>query len=208
MQNRLLKELADWATIPPDDLRERLEALIGRAPEDETVRLARRLFAQALEARGGLKIYTIHGFCERLLQRFPLEARVTPHFAVLDDRDQAEMRRAAFDAAIACAAENRDSALGQALARIIAVTSEDYFRKVVDAVLAKRAELARMMAHHDFVPTGRRQRLPRSSICSTSPATPSTPSLSSLPVFSPTRRSTRHRCLRHACQRREDREGH
>ena len=152
MQNRLLKELADWATIPPDDLRERLEALIGRAPEDETVRLARRLFAQALEARGGLKIYTIHGFCERLLQRFPLEARVTPHFAVLDDRDQAEMRRAAFDAAIACAAENRDSALGQALARIIAVTSEDYFRKVVDAVLAKRAELARMMAHHDSRP--------------------------------------------------------
>src|SRR4029077_10513702 len=73
-------------------------------------------------------------------------------FAVLDDRDRAETRRAAFDAAIACAAENRDSTLGGALARIIAVTSEDYFRKVVDAVLAKRAELARMMAHHDSRP--------------------------------------------------------
>jgi ATP-dependent helicase/nuclease subunit A len=152
MQNRLLKELAEWATIPPDDLREGLEALIGHAPDEEDLRRARRLFAQALEARGGLKIYTIHGFCERLLQRFPLEARVTPNFKVLDDRGQAEMRRAAFDAAIAIAAANRDGVLGRALAKIIAVTSEDYFRKVVDAVLAKRVELAQMMAYHDSRP--------------------------------------------------------
>jgi ATP-dependent helicase/nuclease subunit A len=151
MQNRLLKELADWATIPSDTLRQRLEALIGRAPEDEEVR-ARRLFAQALEAHGGLKIYTIHGFCERLLQRFPIEAGITPHFAVLDDREQVEMRRAAFDAAIAGAAKDREGVLGQALAKIIAVTSEEYFRKVVDAVLAKRVELAAMMAHHESHP--------------------------------------------------------
>lgn len=149
MQNRLLKELADWATIPTEDLRDKLAALMGQAPEDENLRRARRLFARALEARGGLKIHTIHGFCERLLQRFPLESQVTPHFAVLDERGQAEMRRAAFDAIIARAAENRDGALGKALAKIIAVTSEEYFRKVVDAVLTKRAELARMMAYHD-----------------------------------------------------------
>jgi ATP-dependent helicase/nuclease subunit A len=149
MQNRLLKELADWATIPSDDLRKRLAGLISRDPEDDEVRRARRLFAQALEARGGLKIYTIHGFCERLLQRFPLEAGVTPHFAVLDEGNQAEMRLASFDATIAKAAENRDGSLGQALAKIIAVTSEDYFRKVVDAVLTKRTELGLMMAHHD-----------------------------------------------------------
>lgn len=149
MQNRLLKELAEWATIPTEDLRETLAALMGRAPEAEDLRRARHLFARALEARGGLKIHTIHGFCERLLQRFPLESQVTPHFAVLDERGQAEMRRAAFDATIARAAENREGALGKALAKIIAVTSEEYFRKVVDAVLAKRAELARMMAYHD-----------------------------------------------------------
>jgi len=152
MQNRLLKELADWATIPTEDLRQTLAALMRRVPEEDDLRRARRLFARALEARGGLKIHTIHGFCERLLQRFPLESQVTPHFAVLDERGQAEMRRAAFDATIARAAENREGVLGKALAKIIAVTSEEYFRKVVDAVLAKRAELARMMAHHDGRP--------------------------------------------------------
>jgi ATP-dependent helicase/nuclease subunit A len=152
MQNRLLKELAVWATAPEDDLREELRALMRRAPEEGNIRTARRLFARALEARGGLKIHTIHGFCERLLQRFPLEAQVTPHFKVLDERGQAEMRRLAFDTAITRAAEERESTLGKALAKVIALTSEDYFRNVVDTALGKRAELAAMMAYHDARP--------------------------------------------------------
>ncbi len=152
MQNRLLEDLARWATASEDDLRKELLALMGHAPEESDLRTARRLFARALEARGGLKIHTIHGFCERLLQRFPLEAQVTPHFKVLDERGQAEMRRQAFDATIARAAEERDSTLGKALAKVITLTSEDYFRHVIDTALGKRAELAAMVAFHDSHP--------------------------------------------------------
>jgi len=148
MQNRLLKVLADWATINTETLRETLLQLMGRAPNEEELRIARRLFARALEAKGGLKIHTIHGFCERLLQRFPLESQVTPHFSVLDEREQALLRRAAFDATIGRAAEDSDSALGKALAKIVGLTSGDYIHQVIDAVLAKRAELARMVAYH------------------------------------------------------------
>jgi ATP-dependent helicase/nuclease subunit A len=149
MQNRLLKDLADWATMQTEDLRDRLHALMGHLPEARDIQTARRLFARALEARGGLKIHTIHGFCERLLQRFPLESGVTPHFTVLDERDAALLKSAAFDAVVARAAEDRESALGRALGKIITVTGEEYFRQVVNAVLAKRAELSRMVAHHD-----------------------------------------------------------
>jgi len=152
MQNRLLKELAAWATAPEDNLREKLLLLMGRAPEDGDLRTARRLFARALEAKGGLKIHTIHGFCERLLQRFPLEAQVTPHFKVLEERAQADMRRQAFDATIARAAEQRDSTLGNALAKVITLTSEEYFRQVVNTVLDKHAELAAMIGYHDGRP--------------------------------------------------------
>ena len=149
MQNRLLKDLAAWATMPDDELREELEALMKRAPETGELHKARRLFARTLEAKGGLKIHTIHGFCERLLQRFPLEAQVTPHFSVLDEQGQALLRRQAFDAVFARAAEDRDGPLGQALARVITLASEFYFRKVIDAVLAKRAEMERMVAYHE-----------------------------------------------------------
>ncbi len=149
MQNRLLEGLAGWATMPADGLTEKLAALLGRAPDEEELVTARRLFARALEAEGGLKIHTIHGFCERLLQRCPLESQVTPHFSVLDEREQALLRRAAFDATISRAAEDKDSMLGKALTQVIALTAGDNLRKVIDALLGKRAELAAMMAYHD-----------------------------------------------------------
>jgi ATP-dependent helicase/nuclease subunit A len=148
MQNRLLERLAVWATIGPGELTEDLMALLGRAPDEKELRDARRLFARALEAKGGLKIHTIHGFCERLLQRFPLESQVTPHFSVLDEREQALMRRAAFDTAVSLAAADNDSVIGRALGVVIALTSEGRVREVIDVVCGKRSEFARMMAYH------------------------------------------------------------
>ena len=141
MQNRLLRELAAWATDESRALAKKLEKLTRVPPDEEVLRLARRLFARALEAKGGLKIHTIHGFCERLLQRFPLEARVTPHFSVLDEYEQASLRRASFDTTLARAADDGDGPLGKALATVMAFTTGDYVRRVIDAVIgqARRA---------------------------------------------------------------------
>src|SRR5262249_58596936 len=124
---------------------DRLKALLVRPPGDAEVKAARRLFAQTLEAKGGLKIYTIHGFCERLLQRFPLEAEVTPHFAVLDEAEALRLKGEAFDAVMARASKERDAPLGQALAKIVAGTGEGYFRQMIDTALAKRGDLSPLM---------------------------------------------------------------
>ena len=81
---------ARWAMLDDAALRAALAA--GRAGRAEgaipAARLARArtLFARALETPGGLKIQTIHAFCEALLRRFPLEAGVAPQFGVLEDR--------------------------------------------------------------------------------------------------------------------------
>ncbi|RWR11467.1 double-strand break repair helicase AddA [Paenirhodobacter populi] len=93
MQNRLLKRLGEWAMLDDADLRRELLKL-GEEGEVTADRLAqaRRLFAQAIEAPGGLKIQTIHSFCGALLRRFPLEAGVPHGFAELDDRSAAELR--------------------------------------------------------------------------------------------------------------------
>ena len=48
---------------------------------------ARALFARVLDLPGGMRIGTIHAFCQSLLRRFPLEARITPHFALVEDAD-------------------------------------------------------------------------------------------------------------------------
>ena len=94
MQNRLFERLGEWAMMPNQKLQ---EALVNLGEENHLsnsyLKNARRLFASALETPGGLKIQTIHSFCDKLLRRFPLEAGVSPQFEVLEDR-QAKLLRA------------------------------------------------------------------------------------------------------------------
>ena len=40
-------------------------------PGPDALKFARQLFARTIETPGGLKIQTLHAFCERLLQLFP-----------------------------------------------------------------------------------------------------------------------------------------
>ncbi len=94
MQRRLFEQLGAWAVARDVALAEAL-ADIDEADRDHSK--ARALFARALETPGGLKIQTIHAFCEKLLRRFPLEAGVSPGFTVLEDAAAAEMSTRARD---------------------------------------------------------------------------------------------------------------
>ncbi|WBU63817.1 double-strand break repair helicase AddA [Paracoccus aerodenitrificans] len=91
MQNRLLKRLGEWAMLPDDRLIAALRDLgVTDAPD---LPAARRLFAQAIETPGGLKVQTIHSFCASLLRRFPLEAGVPHGFTELDERSAKLLRQ-------------------------------------------------------------------------------------------------------------------
>ncbi|MEI4233459.1 double-strand break repair helicase AddA [Roseovarius sp. D22-M7] len=87
MQNRLFDRLGGWAMLGDAALRDALRDLGHEGMINAGIlRRARRLFAQAIETPGGLRIQTIHSFCAALLRRFPLEAGVTPQFAEMEDR--------------------------------------------------------------------------------------------------------------------------
>ena len=98
MQRRLYGTLGDWAVASDAELRKDLGKLRSREPKSFDARdlsEARSLFAAALETPGGLKIQTIHAFCEKVLKRFPLEAGVPPGFRVMDDADASAVAAAA-----------------------------------------------------------------------------------------------------------------
>lgn len=95
MQDRLFGKLGHWAVLPDAELKTELTALGEEKAADGDLGRARTLFARALETPGGLKIQTLHAFCEALLRRFPLEAEVSPAFEVMDDVEAAQVSRLA-----------------------------------------------------------------------------------------------------------------
>jgi ATP-dependent helicase/nuclease subunit A len=76
MANEVLRALSQWVRLDDTALDAKL-AEVDPAPVSDARRArARRLFAAALEMPGGLKVQTIHAFCDRVLHQFPFEAQV------------------------------------------------------------------------------------------------------------------------------------
>ena len=86
MKNRVFSRLAQWVTMEEAALSKVLTEITGKGTREPELSFARTLFARALETPGGLKIQTIHAFCEALLHRFPLEANIAGHFGLIDER--------------------------------------------------------------------------------------------------------------------------
>ena len=96
MSKQVFDRLAAWTTLDDAAPRRRHSRAFRRWRRTRGGgRLARRLFARALETPGGLKVQTIHAFCTQLLHQFPFEANVTARFSVLDDAEQSQLAGAA-----------------------------------------------------------------------------------------------------------------
>jgi ATP-dependent helicase/nuclease subunit A len=155
MANRVFAMLAEWTRFDDERLATVLHELDGVRPGAKRLVRARRLFAEALETPGGLKVQTIHAFCERVLHQFPFEANVASQFTVLDDRGKADMVERAKLAVLLEAASQPDGRFGRALALLSTVAADqtvaDLLSEAVDArdVLGAHAgegDLDRMMA--------------------------------------------------------------
>ncbi|MDB5455077.1 MAG: double-strand break repair helicase AddA, partial [Caulobacter sp.] len=144
MQRRLFERLGGWSVTADAPLRDELSRLVGE-PEDQfdarALSRARALFARALETPGGLKIQTIHAFCEKLLRRFPLEAGVSPGFQVMDDSASAAIAQAALRS-VAAYVTTHDDAFAIAYARFSVALDFNAFQAMFAAFETRRGALA------------------------------------------------------------------
>lgn len=93
MAERIHRQLASWVRLDDASLGKDLDA-IGASLDPETREYARTLFARVLDARGGgLRIMTIHSFCQALLASFPEEADIPALFKPIEERDQKILAR-------------------------------------------------------------------------------------------------------------------
>src|SRR6185437_3927834 len=118
--------------------------LTGAMPDATLLDHARRLLARVLDTPGGMRIETIHAFCQSLLRRFPIEAGVAPHFEVMDERSAGEALAAAREEVLAAAQAGGD--LGDALAAVTRLVSEAGFDGIMGQLTLERGRLRRVLA--------------------------------------------------------------
>jgi ATP-dependent helicase/nuclease subunit A len=131
MSKRVFQRLAEWTKASEAELDDKLAVLLGRDGTPAECRQARQLLARAIETPGGLKVETIHAFCERLLKRFPLEAGVSPSFTILDDHEHQRLLAEAVDEMLSTATQDKSSPLWPALKTAIAYAVEGNFERLL-----------------------------------------------------------------------------
>ncbi|MDP2354795.1 MAG: double-strand break repair helicase AddA [Beijerinckiaceae bacterium] len=139
MALRVFDTLAKWTALSDGDLRAEIEKT-GAALSD--LAQARRLFARAVETPGGLKIQTIHAFCEKILHLFPFEANVAARFEVLTEEQQEDLMGRAREDVLGEAMRGEDLVLFSALNIVASLTTADTFGKLLRQALGQRRAIA------------------------------------------------------------------
>ncbi len=156
MNNRIAGRLSKWAVVCDDELRTELEKLLGFSLDDSKqasslMAQARKLFALLLDTAGGMKIQTIHSFCQEILKRFPLEAKISPYFEVMDDRMAKEGLEEVKKQLLLKIESDPQGRAAQALSFITKRVSEFTFPKLMNSLTENRSKIGRLLDQYSSV---------------------------------------------------------
>jgi len=146
MGQRVAQRLSEWAVMPEPKLCELLGKLTSKTVSPKQIARARTLFARALETPGGLKINTIHAFCEAALHRFPLEAEVPVGFSVIEEAQRTDMVHNARDRVLAEGLAG-DEKIAGAVAALFTTLSDTQIEMAVNSALAQGRQLKQVLAN-------------------------------------------------------------
>ncbi len=136
MRNRILSKLREWAMSSDDRLRELLDGVThNRIPTGADLKSARDIFFKYIDNPDMLKIKTIHGFCEEILHRFPVEAGLSPAWTLVSDANQKVLLQEAFDSMIKSA--GGDMRLSDAFAHLVGRVSEYYMPELLKDLMGQ-----------------------------------------------------------------------
>lgn len=149
MSLRIFDILAKWSQMSDETLHEEISKIESKPANKEKVAFARTLFASALETPGGLKIQTIHAFCESLLHRFPLEANVAGHFQVLDDVAAEDLQIDARRIVLNRAAKEPSGAIAKAIDCVLEQGGEFALDDLIGKFISMRHALSDFISFSD-----------------------------------------------------------
>lgn len=140
MRNRVLKELSKWVMANDNELTELLESVSeNNPPTDEDLAFARKIFFTYVDNPDMLKIKTIHGFCEEILHRFPIEAGLSPAWSLVSGAAQTVLLDKAFNRMINKSFDNTANATNtiNAFYKILDIKSEYFLEELRNLLLGR-----------------------------------------------------------------------
>ncbi len=145
MRSRVGQRLGAWTLATDAELDADIRDLGGSAVTPAMRLRARALFAHALETPGGLKIQTIHAFCESVLHRFPKEAGVPFGFSVIEDYQRDVMLLEARESVLA--AGLRGSSHSHAVETLFGLLSDFQIETAITEALSRQRTLRKVLAN-------------------------------------------------------------
>ena len=139
MRNRILSALRDWAMSSDEELRELLKDVsLNKPATNEDITHAREIFFKYIDNPEILKIKTIHGFCEEILHRFPIEAGISPSWSLISDAPQKVLLQNTFHKMIN--SPDKNEKISPAFTHIVGRISETYLGDLLD-ILSKQYKI-------------------------------------------------------------------
>lgn len=145
MTARITSTLGSWVMMEEQALKDALSNIILPPITPEMTGRARSLFASVLDAPVGLRLQTIHGFCQSLLARFPLEAGVGTHLSVIDETTQASLLK---EARMQLFNHAKESDVGAALYTLVQELGEYSLLSILSELVKQKRKISRFIASH------------------------------------------------------------
>lgn len=146
MTERITKTLGSWVMMEENALEAQLSSLMHCPVTPEMRARARSLFAHVLDAPVGIRLQTIHGFCQSLLARFPLEAGVGMHLSVMDDATRHALLK---EARMQLFTHAKNSEYGDTLYALVQQLGEYSLLSVLSEIVGQKRKIMRFItAHH------------------------------------------------------------
>ncbi|MFT6346281.1 MAG: ATP-dependent helicase/nuclease subunit A [Myxococcota bacterium] len=142
MQNRIFRELENWAIWDEETLKNHLKKFTSHDPSIREIKTAKKLFAELLDDDFGLQISTIHSFCQGIIKQFPIEAKTAPNFSIISEQQENQLlldaRKAILEKALI------DSDLAMRINLICSKLNETSFLDISFELIKERQKLSKL----------------------------------------------------------------
>lgn len=143
MRERLLHQALEWSICSEEKLIESLNQFLESAPSQEQQMKARSLFMILINGTPGIRITTIHSFCQSLLTQFPIEAGISPAFKILAEHESHPLLKQALEETLAFSSTTLE--LKQAITLLTENLHVVTFQEIIESLIARPERLQKIL---------------------------------------------------------------